>query len=256
LAVQNKSNFNITSTNGYEDFCLIVAKQVQDQIKNKTDSHLALPAGHSPRGYYRLLAQASQFNEIDWRQVLCFALDDYLDIEEAQSFQSFLENHLYRFTNLPANAKFNPRFCDNYDQLIAEQGGIDLCLLGLGTNGHIAFNEPPTPPTSWTHSVFLTNSTREANKDAFVSGNFPRIQAGIVSGDISHGSLEAVPRRAVSMGIATILASKRIILAVSGEHKKEALKRALYEKPDTDCPASFLTAHSNLLVITDFAFGN
>jgi glucosamine-6-phosphate deaminase len=252
LAVQN--NFNITSTNGYEDFCLIVAKQIQDQIKNKSDSHLALPAGHSPRGYYKLLAQASVHNEINWRQVLCFALDEYLDINEAQSFQSFLENHLYRFTSLPATARFNPRLYDDYDQLIAQHGGIDLCLLGLGANGHIAFNEPPTPPTSWTHCVFLTNATREANKDAFVSGNFPTVKPGTASGDISYGSLDAVPRRAVSVGIATILASKRIILAVSGEHKKEALKRALYEKPGTDCPASFLTVHPNLFIITDFAF--
>jgi glucosamine-6-phosphate deaminase len=254
LAAQNTSNFKITSTNGYDDFCLIVAKQIEDQLKKKPDSKLALPAGHSPRGYYRLLAQWSQYSEIDWRQATCFALDDYLDIDESQSFQSFLENHLYRFTNLRANARHNPRFNDNYDQQIAENGGIDLCVLGLGTNGHIAFNEPLSILDTWTHCVFLTNSTREANKDAFVSGKFTSIKPDTADSSTSYNNLDAVPRRAVTMGVATIMASKRIVLAVSGEHKKEILKRALYEKPDPTCPASFLMQHPNLLVITDFAF--
>jgi glucosamine-6-phosphate deaminase len=126
--------------------------------------------------------------------------------------------------------------------------------LGLGTNGHIAFNEPPTVSDSWTHCVFLTRSTREANKDAFVSGNYPSVKLAVSDASNSYNNLDAVPRRAVSMGIATILASKRIILAVSGEHKKEALNHALFEDASPKCPASYLTRHSNLVIITDFAF--
>jgi glucosamine-6-phosphate deaminase len=256
LTIKNKANFNITSTNGYDDFCLVVAKQIEDQIKKQSNSKLALPAGNSPRGYYRILAQASQYNKIDWRQAASFALDDYLDIDESQSFQTFLENHLYRFTNLPTNARFNPRFYDNYDQHIADQDGIDLCLLGLGANGHIAFNEPPTALNSWTHCVFLSQSTREANKSAFISGNFTSIQPSTTSGRAAYNSLDSVPRRAVTMGIQTILSSKRIILAVSGAHKKDILKSALYEAPLPTCPASYLTTHPNLMIITDFPFEN
>lgn len=246
FTVQNKPKFNIVSTNNYEEFCLRVAQEVQDQLNHKGASRLALPAGHSPKGYYKILAEKSKHGELDWRNAICFALDDYLGTNEKQTFQTFLEEHLYSFTNVPDDAKYNPRFYDNYDYQIAQQGGIDLCLLGLGTNGHIAFNEPPTVATSWTHCVFLTQATREANKDAFLTSTAP---------GVSHkDSLDVVPSRAVTIGIATILASKKIILAVSGKPKIDALKRALYQKPDSSCPASYLTEHPNLLVVTDFDF--
>lgn len=241
------------STNNYDDFCIVVAKQIQDQLNKKANSHIALPAGHSPCGYYNILAQASQSNEIDWRQAQCFALDDYIGAQEEHSFQYFLESHLYRFTNLPVNARFNPRNCDNYDQLIQDRGGIDLCVLGLGVNGHIAFNEPPTTNSSYTHCVFLTNSTREANKDEFVPANSVNLSNTIGSGNDS-AYLDAVPNKAVTMGIATIMASKRIILAVSGKHKKEILIRTLKNPANAQCPASYLTSHSDLLVVTDFEF--
>jgi glucosamine-6-phosphate deaminase len=263
LTVESKPGFNLISTNNYAEFCLVVAKQISDQLKSKADSRLALPAGLSPRGYYNLLAQASKDNELDWRQSMCFALDDYLGVDEAHTFQSFLENHLYQFTNLPANASFNPRFHNNYDQLIAEQGGIDLCVLGLGINGHIAFNEPPTIAASWTHCVFLTQATREANKAGFeakITAQFdtsPGIKdPGNISSVaiVSPDNLVAVPTRAVTMGIATILASRRIILAVAGDNKKDVLSRALHGPPDPSFPASYLLAHKNLLVVTEFSY--
>ncbi len=240
LPVQERANIKLIAHHSYQEFCFAVAEQIQKQVKEKPDSRLALPAGHSPRGYYDLLARASQKNNIDWQRVKSFALDDYLNADEIHSFQSFLEKHLYAFTNLPANAKYNPRFCDNYDQLITEAGGIDLCLLGLGANGHIAFNEPPTGKASWTHCVLLSETTRKANKDDF--------------GQTDTAQLSVVPERAVTMGIATILASKRIILAVSGEHKRAVLTKTLQDPAHAMLPASFLIEHKYLLVITDFAF--
>jgi glucosamine-6-phosphate deaminase len=240
LSVQERANIKIIANNSYQEFSFSVAEQIQKQIQEKCDSCLALPAGHSPRGYYDLLARTSQKGKIDWQQVKCFALDDYLGTDETSTFQSFLQARLYHHTNLPAEARYNPRFCDNYDQLITDCGGIDLCLLGLGSNGHIAFNEPPTCAMSWTHCVFLTETTRKANKNDFA-------QTDTIE-------FNPVPERAITIGIATILASKRIILAVSGEHKRAVLTQALRGPIDPMLPASYLTTHRDLLVITDFAF--
>jgi glucosamine-6-phosphate deaminase len=240
LPIEASSNIKIIANNNYQEFSFAVAQEIQKQIKEKPDSKLALPTGHSPRGCYDLLGRVSQKGEIDWRKAKCFALDDYLDANEADSFQNFLQTHLYKFTNLPAQSCLNPRFYDNYDQLITDTGGIDLCLLGLGTNGHIAFNEPSTSARSWTHCVFLTESTRRANKNDFCPPD--------------GEECKVVPERAITMGITTILASKRIILAVSGEHKKPVLLKALQGTVDPMVPASYLTTHKNLLVITDFAF--
>jgi glucosamine-6-phosphate deaminase len=240
LPIEGKTNIKVIANNSYQEFSFAVAEQIKKQIKEKCDSTLAIPAGHSPRGYYDLLARDWQKEKTDWQKIKCFALDDYLGTDEIYSFQTFLETNLYKHVNLPAKSKYNPRFCDNYDQLIANSGGIDLCLLGLGPNGHIAFNEPPTCATSWTHCVFLTEATKKANKGDFEQNN--RAQFSIM------------PERAVTIGIATILASKRIILAVSGEHKRAVLTKALHGPLDAMLPASYLTTHKELLVITDFAF--
>lgn len=272
-----ESKVKLIANKNYEEFCLAVAGQIIRQIRENPDSRLALPAGYSPRGYYSLLAQASQKAQIDWRQVKCFALDDYLGTDKAHSFQTFLEDHLYQFTNLPDDAKFNPLFCDNYDQLIADYGGIDLCVLGLGPNGHVAFNEPPTCEKSWTHCVFLAEETRAANRSVFMQlvnsaakkGNESPVTERPINQQSTQTSQQllptqyqsglskqplAVPERAITVGIATIFASKSIILAVSGENKRDILSKALHDPPDAMLPASYLTAHKNLIVITDFPF--
>jgi len=240
LPLMGKANIKVIAHNNYQEFCFSVAEQIKKQIKAKANSRLALPAGNSPRGYYDLLARISQKEQIDWRQIKCFALDDYLGCDEIYSFQTFLQTHLYDHINLPSQSGFNPRFCENYDQLITDNGGIDFCLLGLGTNGHIAFNEPPTSAASWTHCVSLTENTRKANKGDF--------------GQSDTAKFNVVPEHAVTMGVATILSSKKIVLAVSGEHKRAVLANALLGQTDPMLPASYLTTHKNLLVITDFAF--
>jgi glucosamine-6-phosphate deaminase len=124
---------------------------------------------------------------------------------------------------------------DDYDGLIASEGGLDLTLLGIGTNGHIAFNEPGTPLNSWTHSILLTESTRKANQSYFDEST-------------------SVPYRAVTMGIQTILSSKKLILIVSGEKKRAILERALLGEVDRNIPASYLSLHPHVTVLTDFDF--
>lgn len=150
-------------------------------------------------------------------------------------FSHYLNQHLYQHTNLPRTSQFNPRDHDNYDELIAKTGGLDLTVVGIGRNGHIAFNEPGTPHQSWTHCLWLTESTRKANSSIF-------------------GDLSLVPKKAITMGIATILNSRKLLLIASGQHKKEILTRALNSHCDSALPASYLSVHKNLTVICDFDF--
>jgi glucosamine-6-phosphate deaminase len=117
--------------------------------------------------------------------------------------------------------------------LIASVGGLDLTILGIGQNGHIAFNEPGTPLWSWTHSIWLTESTLQANAEFFKG---------------------TPPTKAVTMGIQTILGSKKLILMATGKKKANILARALRGPVTPEVPASFLQKHKNLLVMTDFEF--
>lgn len=217
----------------YREFSKIVAAVVADLIKEKPNAVLGLPTGRTPTLLYEYLAEYSH-NGLDWSKVRCFGLDEYVDADEQHSFHRFLEEHVYQHANVSPENLFNPGLTDNYDQVIAEKGGLDLAILGLGRNGHIAFNEPGTPMMSWTHSVWLTPSTQHANAEFFEGGR--------------------IPTRAVTMGIGTLLAAKRLILMVTGTQKKEILSRAMKGPITSDVPASFLQTHENLMVLADFDY--
>jgi glucosamine-6-phosphate deaminase len=222
------------SSYSYEELCERVARAIAGQIKIKSDSCLGLPTGHTPLGVYRYLAEWSRQGQIDWSQVRCFALDDYLGTSEANTFHYYLEKNLYSHTNVRPEHKFNPCHTDDYDQLIAEQGGLDLTILGIGGNGHIAFNEPGTIAASWTHCTFLNQSTRVANQDSF-------------------GELSDVPTRGLTMGLATILQSRWIILMANGDKKKAIVESAFRGQVSIDLPASLLQKHPKTDVWTDFS---
>ncbi|MBS1989001.1 MAG: glucosamine-6-phosphate deaminase [Cyanobacteria bacterium SZAS LIN-2] len=218
----------------YEELSERVARAIAQQIKVKSNSCLGLPTGHTPLGVYRHLSKWSREGQIDWSNVRCFALDDYLETDEKHTFHYFLDEHLYSHTNLPAANKFNPCMTDNYDALIAEHGGLDLTILGIGGNGHIAFNEPGTCARSWTHCTWLNQSTRLANQDSFQD-------------------LASVPTRGVTMGLATILESRWIVLMASGEKKKDIVERAFQGPVTVEVPASLLKQHAKTDVWTDFS---
>lgn len=218
----------------YEELSERVARAIAQQIKVKSNSCLGLPTGHTPLGVYRHLSKWSKEGQLDWSNVRCFALDDYLETDEKHTFHYFLDEHLYSHTNLPAANKFNPCMTDNYDALLAQHGGLDLTILGIGGNGHIAFNEPGTCARSWTHCTWLNQSTRLANQDSFQD-------------------LASVPTRGVTMGLATILESRWIILMASGEKKKDIVERAFQGPVTVEVPASLLKQHAKTDVWTDFS---
>jgi glucosamine-6-phosphate deaminase len=184
----------------YATLNLRVAEAIKEQILRQPNSVLGLPTGRTPTGVYKLLSDWTKQGELDWSKVRCFGLDEYYEVQETETFRYYLETNLYRNINCPDDQRFNPAYIDDYDRLIADNGGLDLAILGIGTNGHIAFNEPGTPANSWTHCVYLTESTRKANAEFFKN---------------------VIPKRAITMGIQTIMEAKRIILMASGKQKKE-----------------------------------
>ncbi len=232
-SLDSKTNRHVVVVPDYEALSQRVAEEVCDLIVRQPDCSLGLPTGSSPLRAYEILADWTKQGKISWRRVKCFALDDYLDADEPFSFQHFLETHLYRYTDLPIENRFNPRLNESYDRLIAKEGGLDLCILGIGSNGHICFNEPPTPKASWTHCVFLSDSTMQSNAKYFEGA-------------------EHIPSKAITMGISTVLESRRVLLIASGEKKKAILRKALNGPGDKGLPASFITSHPDLLVIADF----
>jgi len=230
---QQESPTILATYDPYATLSLRVAEAIKEQLKLAPGSRLGLPTGRTPIECYRILSQWSKNGQLDWSKVKAFGLDEYYDVDESATFLRFLENNLYCSTNLPAGSRYNPLFCDNYDEVIANAGGLDLTILGIGTNGHIAFNEPGTPLDSWTHSIWLTESTKQANSEFFQG---------------------TIPEHAATMGIQTILGSRKIILMASGEKKRKILQAALRGPVTPQVPASFLQSHKNLLVMTDFDF--
>lgn len=221
-----------------EDASRKVAHQIAHLIENQDQDEdfvcLGLPTGRTPQLIYEELVRLSNEHNFKWQRVKCFALDEYIDSDPEDTFHAYLDKNLYSKVSIPKQNCFNPAECDDYDGLIASHGGLDLTILGVGGNGHIAFNEPGTSEDSWTHCVWLTNETLQANKSLFKNP-------------------EKMPSKAVTMGIATIVASRIIKLVAFGESKKQVLQNALKEKITSDLPVSYLQKHSNLEVYTDFS---
>jgi glucosamine-6-phosphate deaminase len=201
---------------------------------------LGLPTGRTPvRMYERVVAACSREYHC-FRDVVTFNLDEYAGIERTNpgSYFTFMKSHLFDVididpmnTHIPNGAATDVAAeCERYERDIAASGGIDLTFLGLGSNGHIGFNEPGASFDSRTRVVTLTESTRAANAALFPDGN--------------------VPTHAITMGIATILESKSIVLLASGEKKRAAIERLRSGEISEEFPASALWKHADVTVLT------
>lgn len=201
---------------------------------------LGLPTGRTPVRMYERVVAACRREYHCFRDVVTFNLDEYVGIERTNpgSYYAFMKQHLFDFTDIdPSNAHIPNGAaadvdgeCKRYERDIASAGGIDLTFLGLGSNGHIGFNEPGAPFDSRTRVVTLTESTRTAN-----AALFPNRQ---------------VPTHAITMGIATILESKSIVLLASGEKKRAAIERLRSGEISEEFPASALWKHADVTVLT------
>lgn len=220
----------------------IAARWVAREIILCPSVVLGLPTGSTPVGMYDYLVRLGQEGLVSFAQVRTFNLDEYVGLPPShpQSYATFMQEHFWDKVDLRAGSTEIPRGdapdlaieCLRYERRIREVGGIDLQILGLGQNGHIGFNEPSHNLEIKTHVVDLTEKTIQGNARFFP--------------DISK-----VPKKAITMGIGSIMQARKVLLLVSGEAKKEILSKTLYGPVSTEVPASILQLHSNLMVISD-----
>lgn len=233
---------NIVVCNDKKEFDQKAAQILASQIKNKPNSVIGLATGSTPVGMYHELIKMYENKELSFEQVTTFNLDEYvgLDKEHPQSYHAFMFENLFNHVdikkenvNLPdGQAEDLEQECAAYDKKIKEAGGIDLQVLGIGHNGHIGFNEPKTPFESLTHVVDLDERTIQANSRFF-------------------DSIDQVPRKAVSMGIKSIMQAQKILFMATGADKAEIVAKALQGPVTPEVPASVLQLHPNVTVVLD-----
>ena len=230
--------------NNYEELSKVAAKEFSKIIKEKENVVLGLATGGSPVGMYKELIRMYEQKELNFSKTTTVNLDEYIGLnpEHNQSYRYFMNNNLFNHINIDKSNTFVPNGlaedleaqCKEYDQKIAELGGIDIQLLGVGNNGHIAFNEPNNELSSGTHIISLTDNTIEANARFF-------------------DNIDDVPRKAITMGVGGIMKAKKIILIASGESKAEAIKGIFSGKITTANPATMLQMHRDVTIIVDEA---
>lgn len=218
------------------------ANIISSQIIMKPDSVLGLATGSTPIGTYEQLIRWYDKGDLDFSSITSINLDEYKGLSGSndQSYRYFMNDHLFNHINIHLEQTFVPdglesdskKACDDYDNIIAKSGGIDLQVLGLGHNGHIGFNEPSTIFEKGTHCVDLTQSTIDANTRFFTS-------------------VDEVPRQAYTMGIQTIMQAKKIIVLVSGKDKAEIVKKAFFGPITPEVPASALQLHRDVILVGD-----
>ena len=235
---------DIIIASDYEDLSDRAHRMVLTQMEEHTRTVLGLATGSTPEGLYERLVAGHRDEEVDFSKTITFNLDEYvgLDPSHEQSYHYFMHEKLFDHVNinpsnihLPNGQALNlTHECERYEAAIDRAGGIDLQVLGIGRDGHIGFNEPTTSLQSRTHIATLTPETVEDNARFF-------------------DSQEDVPRFAITMGIRTILDAQKCILMASGEHKAEAVRRAVEGPVTASVTASALQMHRNAIVLVDEA---
>ncbi len=235
---------DIIKVKDYEEMSKTAADYIMNKVRRNPEMKLGLATGGTPVGTYKHLIQDHQEHGTSYRKVTGFNLDEYIGLsgENPNSYRYFMNSVLFDHldickenTYIPSGvAKDMQKECLSYEDLLKNKGGIDLQILGIGSNGHIGFNEPGTPFSSKTHIVDLAPSTRLANARFFTKP-------------------EDVPSQAITMGISSIMQSREILLLVSGEAKSDALEKLLNGGANEQFPASVLKEHHNVRIIADEA---
>ncbi|MDJ0459304.1 glucosamine-6-phosphate deaminase [Arthrobacter sp. NQ7] len=231
---------DIIVTETLDELGTAAADLVLAQVRAKPSTVLGVATGSSPLPVYEHLARA----EADFRGVTCFALDEYVGLpaEHEQSYAHFVRHKISaplgirpENTHVPRSEDgYGASACDHYEDLIRRAGGIDLQILGIGRNGHLAFNEPGSRFDSRTRIIQLTQDSRKANARFFPS-------------------IEDVPTHAITQGLGTIQEARHLLVVVSGEAKAAAVRRAVDGPVTKDMPASILQRHPNVSMVLDEA---
>lgn len=212
------------------------------QVLQKPDSVLGLATGSTPIKAYKQMIDLYSKGVVDFSKVTTFNLDEYvnLDVKDKNSYHTFMHENLFDHVNIPeesinfldGNAQDLEQECRDYEKKIKKAGGIDIQLLGIGSNGHIAFNEPADCFQRWSHVVTLKESTVKDNSRFFKS-------------------IEEVPTQAVTMGIGSIMQAKKILIIALGTNKAKAIKQLIDGNVTPMCPASVLQFHTDVTLMLD-----
>ncbi|MBO5734396.1 MAG: glucosamine-6-phosphate deaminase [Clostridia bacterium] len=226
----------------YEEMSKEAAKIMAAQVHLKPNCVLGLATGSTPVGAYNELVAMYKNGEIDFKDVTTFNLDEYYPIKRNndQSYYYFMHDNLFNHINIPeerihvlnGEVADPEKECADYDKHIVEHGGIDLQLLGIGRNGHIAFNEPDENLVAATHVTGLTEDTIDANARFF-------------------DDIKDVPTKSLTMGMAPIMKARKILILINGKGKHAALSKLLSGEISTSCPATMLNMHNDVVVICD-----
>jgi len=223
-----------------ESLSRAAAQYFIEVIKSNQKPVLGLATGSTPLGMYEKLIESYNDGKVDFKNVKTYNLDEYCGIDEnhEQSYRTFMNNNFFNHINIDINNTNIPNAtgdldvaCELYNSQLNENE-IDIQVLGIGTNGHIAFNEPGTPFGSKTHCIELNQKTREDNARFF-------------------NSIDEVPTHAITMGLANIMKAKKIILIAIGAQKAEALRKMILGDVTEDMPASILQFHPDVVILTD-----
>lgn len=233
----------IIEAKDYADLSRKAANIIMAQVTLKPNSVLGLATGSTPIGTYKELIDMYNKGDLDFSEVRSINLDEYegLDEKNDQSYRYFMNTNLFdhvnidkKNTNVPSGvAKDLEAECKRYDKLIEDMGGVDVQILGIGHDGHIGFNEPGDAFDKTTHTVTLDERTIKANARFFAKE-------------------EDVPRKAITMGIKSIMQAKKILLIANGPDKKDIIEKAIYGPITPNVPASVLQLHPDLTVIYCF----
>ena len=226
----------------YKEMSVEGAKIVAEVMTKKPNAILGLATGSTPVGMYQELIALNKSGKIDFKDITTVNLDEYYPIEPTndQSYRYFMNENLFNHVNIDKNKTFVPlgnakdgeEEAKRYEAFVRSLGGADIQVLGIGRNGHIAFNEPDTELVPVTHVTGLTEDTIDANARFFASA-------------------DEVPRHALTMGMGTILSAKKIIILANGKGKHDAVMKMLKGTVTTSCPASFLNLHDDVTVLCD-----
>jgi glucosamine-6-phosphate deaminase len=232
----------VSVLSSYDEICRAAAAVVADVLNAKPNAVLGMATGSTPLGLYQELVRMHREEGLDFTQVTTFNLDEYVGLrpQHPQSYHFFMQENFFRHVNIspgniyiPSGTTSNYRsFCEWYERRIEECGGIDVQILGIGSDGHIAFNEPGSSLSSRTRLKTLARSTIEDNARFF-----------------DHA--DDVPIYAITMGVGTILEARTLVLMASGANKAAAVA-AMVEGPVTSMTtASALQLHPSALVFLD-----
>lgn len=232
----------IIKVNNYDELSEKAAEIIAEAVKKNPSTTLGLATGSSPLGTYNKLIDMCKFGKVDFSKVHTVNLDEYVGLEPThdQSYRYFMNTNLFDHINIDKNNTFVPSGiapdmeaeCKRYDGVIEKNSPISVQLLGIGENGHIGFNEPADYFPEGTHVVDLTDSTIEANKRFF-------------------GSKDEVPKKAITMGLGSIMKAETALLIACGKQKVHAIDMLVNGKVDPKCPASILQNHKNAIIIVD-----